>query len=636
MLQRIRDSLQAKRWVAGTVLGALALVFAAWGAYGIVDLSIGTGNYAARVNGEKISAKDAQEGWQRRQQEYEQQFQNEIPAAMKTGLQEQFLEDLVRERLISEHSRDLGYRVSDDMVQQEIHRFPRFLGTDGKYSEQNARYALAQMGMTEEEFIAAIRGQMETSQITMGLRSSEFVTPTEKARLQKLASEQRELRYAVIKPDKFAAEAKIDDAAIDEYYKSHQASFMTAEYVQLAYGELRLDQLASQVQVSDEELQAEYEKTKGAYVQPEERHVRHILIEAAQDDAAAQKKAQEAYAEAKSAPDFGAVAKKLSQDAGSASQGGDLGWMRRDAPTDKAFLDAVFAMNAGEIRGPVKTESGYHIIQLVEVQPGKTKTLEEARPELEAQVRKAKAGESFGDVQEQLQQRIEQPNADFEAIAKEFQLTTGEVAQFERGKGGAPLGDSPELDEAVFSSAVLDEHRIGGPVALGEDRLVLVKALKHEKPAPKPLAAVRDEIVATLRKQAGDAGAAKAAEAARARLEIGTPFDQVAREAGVTAEPAHFVSRDDPSVPQGIREAVFRAPRPAAGKALYRTATLDTGGAAVVAVTAVRTEPNPDPNLLARQQQGVAQHTGVVDGEVYLTELRRTAKVSKNPKVFSE
>jgi peptidyl-prolyl cis-trans isomerase D len=635
MLQRIRDSLQAKRWVAGTVLGALALVFAAWGAYGIVDLSIGTGNYAARVNGDKISVKEAQEGWQRRQQELEQQFKNEIPASMKSGLQDEFLENLVQQRLIAEHSKDLGYRVSDDMVQQEIHRLPAFLGADGNYSEQNARFALAQMGMNEDQFVNTLRSQLEVSQIAEGLRSSEFVTPTEMTRLKKLASEQREVRYAVITPEKFIAEAKVDEAAIDAYYKANQAHIMTPETVQLAYAELRLEQLASQIQVSDEELKAEYEKAKGSYVQPEERHVRHILIEAGKDDAAAQKKAQAAYEQAKSAPDFAAVAKKLSQDVGSASQGGDLGWMRRDAPTDKAFVDAVFAMQAGEIRGPVKTESGYHIIQLVEIEPGKTKTLEEARPELEAQVRKAKAGESFGDVQEQLQQRIEQPNADFDAIAKDFHLASGEV-QFERGKGAPQLGDTPELEEAVFSSPVLDEHRIGGPVALGDDRLVMVKALKHEKPAPKPLTAVRDEILTTLRKQQGEQAAAKAAEAARARLEIGTPFDQVAKEAGITADAAHFVSRDDPSVPQGIRAAVFSAPRPAAGKALYRTATLDTGGAAVVAITGVREEPNPDPGLVARQQQNVALHTGAVDGDVYLKELRRTAKVSKNPKAFAE
>src|SRR5262249_6428963 len=163
--------------------------------------------------------------------------------------------------------------------------------------------------------INTLRSQLEVSQIAQGLRSSEFVTPTEKARLKKLASEQREARYAVIKPDKYIADAKIEDAAVDAYYKANQARFMTPESVQLAYAERRVDQLASQIQASDEELKAEYEKSKGAYVQPEERHVRHILIEAGKDDAAAQKKAQAAYDAAKSAPDFGEIAKKLSQDA---------------------------------------------------------------------------------------------------------------------------------------------------------------------------------------------------------------------------------------------------------------------------------------------------------------------------------
>jgi peptidyl-prolyl cis-trans isomerase D len=632
MLQRIRDGLQAKRWVAGSVLGALALVFAAWGAYGIVDISIGSGNYAAKVNGEKISVKEAQEGWQRQQQAYEQQFRNELPAEMKAGLQERFLEGLVRDTLIASHSQKLGYRVSDDMVRAEVQSNPRFQ-VEGQYSPDAARYALAQIGMSEFEFENALRAQLQRSQVAQGLRISEFMTPAEKARLQKLESEQREVRYATISPDKFAAAAKIDDAAVEAYYKANQARFMTPEFVQLVYGELRLDQVASQVQISDEELKAEYDKSKDSYVQPEQRHVRHILIESGQDDAAAQKKAQEAFAEAKAAKDFGAVAKQYSQDAGSAAQGGDLGWIKRDA-FDKAFTDAAFTMSVGEVRGPVKTSYGYHVIKVDEIQPGKTRTLEEVRPEIEAALRKAKAANSFGDVQEQIQQKVEQPGADFDALVKEFNLQTGEVAQFERGKGGGALGDSPELEDVAFSSPVVDEHKIGGPVALGEDRLVLVKALQHAKPTPKPLASVHDEIVATLRKDQANQAAARAADAARARLEIGTPFDQVAKEAGVTADAAHFISRDDPSVPQQIRSLVFQAPRPVDGKPLYRSTPLETGGAAFIAVSAVRTEPSSDPSLVARQQQDATLRHGEGDAMAYMDELRRAATVSKNPKAF--
>src|SRR5262249_25586273 len=153
--------------------------------------------------------------------------------------------------------------------------------------------------------------------------------------------------------------------------------------------------------------------------------------------------------------------------------------------------------------------------------------LEEARADIDAQIRKDKAADLFGNAQEQIQQKLEQPGADVNAIAKELHLQTGEVAQFERGKGGAPLGDAAELEEAVFSNAVLDEHKIGGPVALGEDRLVIVKALNHKKPEPKPLASVRDEIVAAIRKEQGMQAAAAAVEAARSKLNAGTSFDEV-------------------------------------------------------------------------------------------------------------
>ena len=149
MLQRIRDSLQAKRWLAGSVLGALAVVFAAWGAYGIVDISVGGGNYAAKVNGEKISVQEAQEGWQRQQQVYEQQFRNELPAEMKAGLQDRFLEELVKDTLLATHSHKLGYRVGDQLVHDQIRENPRFQ-IEGKYSPDAARYALAQIGMSAE------------------------------------------------------------------------------------------------------------------------------------------------------------------------------------------------------------------------------------------------------------------------------------------------------------------------------------------------------------------------------------------------------------------------------------------------------------------------------------------------------
>jgi peptidyl-prolyl cis-trans isomerase D len=171
-------------------------------------------------------------------------------------------------------------------------------------------------------------------------------------------------------------------------------------------------------------------------------------------------------------------------------------------------------------------------------------------------------------------------------------------------------------------------------VAVGEDRLVLVKALKHEKSTPKPLASVRDEIVAAIRKEKGNEAAVKAADAARAKLEAGTPFDQVAKDLAVTADAPHFIGRDDPSIPVPIRDAVFKSPKPANGKGIYRSIPLETGGAALVAITGVRAEPSANPELQARQRREVLVRHGQGDAAAYMDELRRSAAVSKNPKAF--
>ena len=186
-----------------------------------------------------------------------------------------------------------------------------------------------------------------------------------------------------------------------------------------------------------------------------------------------------------------------------------------------------------------------------------------------------------------MQSKLEQPGADLNALAKQFNLQTGEAARFVRGAGGPPLGVAQPLQEMVFGDSPLGIGHLGGPVLLGDDRLVIVKVLEHRKPQVKPLAEVRDGIVAVMRKQRGTDAALEAAQAARAKLEAGTSFDDVARELGVPADPARFIGRGDPSVPAQLRETVFAAPKPG-DKPVYRAVKLETGGAALVAITKLR------------------------------------------------
>ena len=631
MLQRIRDSLQGQKWLAYLLLGALALVFAAWGAYGIVNLNFGGANYAAEANGSKISLEDARNVWLRQQSMWQQRLGGaELPQPLRTRLQDQVLESLIRRALITERSHDLGYRVSNQALLEAVQAEPAFQ-VDGKYDPQAAKAALAQAGVSLDTYTQQLRTDLQQLQLEGGIRASDFVTSSELTRLTDLEDQQREVRYLVLPADRFRASAAIDDTAVQAYYKQHLAQYMRPESADLQYGELRLEALAAQQQVSDADLHAAYEKEKSRLEVPEKRHARHILI-TGKDDAAALALAQQVLSQAKSGKDFGELAKQYSQDPGSAQNGGDLGWAERSTFV-KPFADALFGMSAGEIAGPVKTQYGYHIIRLEEIQRGKSKSFEEARPELEAQLRRARATDRFGEIQEQLQAKLAEPNGDLNALAQQYNLQHGEVKEFVKGAGGVPFGAAPQLQELLFGDPPLAAGKLGGPALLGDDRLVIFKVLEHRAPAPKPLAEVRDSIVAAITKEEGTHAALGAAQRARDELLKGASFDTVALELKVSADPAHFIGRNDPSVPAQVREAAFALAKPA-GKPEYEALALNDGGAALLAVSAVRTAPTHEAEAQSGRVQQESERLGTAAALAYVEEVRRTASVRKNPKAF--
>ncbi len=619
MLQRIRDNLHGP--LAYFILGAIALVFVAWGAYGIVDVGIGQGAYAAKVNGEKIPLETVRQAWIDQQAQIARAFGGEIPPDRKAQLQQSVLEGLIARAVIDNRVHDLGYRVTDEQVKAAIEQETAFQ-IDGKYSASIAKARLAQAGLTVPAFEADLRSSLARQQLQRAIGVSDFVTPKEFDRIVALEDEQREVSYVLLTAAEFAP-ASIDAAAVRAYYDANQQNYMTTESVRLAYGELRAEQAAAHVVVVDEDLRALYAENKDRYAEPERRRARHILV-------ADEKTAQDVLAQLKAGKDFAALAKEFSKDTVSAANGGDLGFATRTTFVEP-FAEAVFGMKVGETRGPVKTQYGYHVVQLEAIQPGKTKSFEEARPELEAQYRREKSADRFGDAQEALQTRLEAPGVTLDALKQEFGLATGEVETFERGKGGGVLGDNPALQDLVFSDVVLNQGRVGGPVALGEDRLVVVKVLEHRKPAARPLEEVQASIVATMQREKGLAAARAAADAALKRLQAGEAFAVV--ESGRKIDGPRYIARTDPSAPAAVRTRVFSTPRPD-GKAIYEVVPTDDG-AAVVAVLGVRAD---SATLTAEARQDRLQQMlgrlGSADILAYVAEARRKASVSVNPKAF--
>jgi peptidyl-prolyl cis-trans isomerase D len=556
MLQNIRDKLQGQKWLTYLLLGALALVFAAWGAYGIVDVGLNTTSYAAKVNGEEIPATEINQTWQQQQPQLLQAFGGTLTDAQRTQFQQRLLDTAVRGLAATQYAKKLGFRVSDAQITQAFQSEQAFQ-VDGKFNAQAARARLAQAGITARAYEDDLRRGLLQNQLVGALGGTDFLTAAESKRLLALLDEERELRFALLQPAAFAGAAPIEPAAIEAYYKANSDEFTVPESVRLAYAELSVADAAQGVTVSDEQLRSRYERDKASYVQPETRRASHILIAAqgAADDAQAKVQAQQLYQRIKSGADFAALAQESSTDTASAAKGGDLDWAGRDVYV-KEFADQLFAMQQGQVSEPVKTQFGYHIIRLDGVRAAAGRSFDDVRGELAAALRNELAIEQFNSRQDQLQERLERAGSNLDQLVQEFGLRRGEVAQFERGAGGLPLGSDADLNRAVFSDAALNQRRVGGPLQLGEDRVTIFQVLDHRAPTVQPLDAVRAQIVATLQRERGTAAALLAAEAAAKRLQAGESFEVVAAALKVTPEPKRYAGRAAPDTCGSARHRI--------------------------------------------------------------------------------
>jgi peptidyl-prolyl cis-trans isomerase D len=635
MLQRIRDGLHGRKWLAWVALFPIALIFVFWGGSNSVDLGGVSSTDAAKVNDEKIPASEAAEAWSQMQSRWSQQFGTDIPAEQRAKMQDNILEQLILQKLIETRLREEKYRVSDAKVLAEFQSIPAFHGPDGKFDANTARSVLRQAGMDEQEFFNERRSQLLVSQLQQGIGGSYFLTQAESRRLYNLENEEREVQYVQLPAEKFSGTEPVDEAAVKAYYAKNGDRFMTTEYVALEYAELRLEQLATQVVPTEEDLKKLYEDNRANYVLDEQRRTRHIVIPVSNDDdAAALKQAQAVLAEARAGKDFAELAKKYSKDP-TAAEGGELGFVGKNDFAGP-IGDTLFAMKVGDIAGPVKSQFGYHILKLEEIQAAEVKPFEAVRAELDSQFRTDRAAQLFGEREDAINDAVEKGDADLDKIAKDLGLTRGSVAEFRRGGGGEPLGSGVDLQQAVFSDTTLNQGKIGGPVALGEDRLVIFKIASHHKAEVKPLEQVRAEIEGLLRHERGVAAAKAAVDAAMAKLAAGEKLDAIASGWSVTAEPAKFVSRGDPSIPAALRTALFEAPRPT-DKPVVKTATLDDGASVVFVVTRTRVaETSANPQLAQQVNASLLQRAATGDVAAYVNEARRKAKIVKNPGVFEQ
>jgi peptidyl-prolyl cis-trans isomerase D len=630
MLQSIHDKL--KGWVAGVVLGAIALVFVFWG----INWTLSAPTYAAKVNGTEISSNEVRQTYQQQLAQMERQSNVPLDDAMRNEIKRRVLDEYVNSEALVTRADDLGYRVSDSELLAEMSKVPAFQ-VDGKFDQAHALAVLNAQGRSVSEIEGLFRRDAKLRQLDTALNASSFATPTELKEFRALTRQQRELAWLTLSAAKYAASAAPDDAAIKAYYDAHKSEYMTPETVNLRYVELSLAQLESKVSVDDAQLKAFYEeqktKTPDRFLQAEQRRVRHILLSVndPKEDAVVKLKAQGILKRAEGGEDFSKLAKEFSQDPGSAAQGGDLGWSEKKIFVGP-FADAAFSMKVDEIRGPVKTQFGYHILKLDGIQPPMVKTFEQSKTELETEYKRNEAERLFNNAQDQLADAALQNATDIESVAKKAGLTVQDIANFSRNDGGGALGKVPAVIDAAFSQDVLD-GRLSPIVEVEKGRGVVLRATDHKVPQQKPLEAVRADVVGAWKTQRGVELAAAAAADAVKRLNAGESWDAVAKSLGLTGQAPKFIARSDQDVPMEIRTTAFRAPKPAQ-KSIYENLSFANGDAAVLAFSAVREDPNAAIAKDADIRRQFATQIASSEAQSYALAARADAKVTLNPKAI--
>jgi peptidyl-prolyl cis-trans isomerase D len=622
MLQRIHDGLG--KWVVVAVLGLIAFSFVFWG----IDFGLtGVSTFAARVNGEEVPLTEFDRELQARQNQYQQLTRSELSEDMRRELRRAVIEDLVRQTALKQRVEEQGYRVSDERLTQSIRDIAAFQ-VDGQFSMDVYQGLLANQGLTPLGFEALQRESLEIGDLQNGIAASTFLTPAEFRRYIELYNQRREVAYALFEVEAFSGDVTIDDAAIAAHYENNQASYQTTETVDLEYIELALADIAATVEVTEEELRKAYEEERVRFETAEERRASHILIEVPEgEDDAARATAESVLTRLRNGEEFAAVAAEVSADAGTKTQGGDLGWIARGMLAGP-FEDALFALQVGELSAPVRTEFGFHIIRLDELRAGEVQPFEAVREELASETRMRLAENEFYDRANELGEAAFDAYDELASVATATGLPLKTLKGFPRTGDPNAFANSAAVVQAAFAEEIVDSGRNSEIVELADDHVLVLRVAAHQVPTAKPLDEVREQIREELVRQRAQQLAEEAAQAFLNAIETGgDPAEAAAMHSG-TWMPAAWVTRTDTSVPTEVLSTAFAMPK-TSGAPQREMIALSNGGQAVIVVTNVEPgEPTSMPQSEREQrQQQLADQAARAELTGYVGNLREAANV---------
>lgn len=611
MLQGFRNH---KRWMMAVIIGPISIAFVATGVYSYSRSNAGD-NLLAVVGGSKILP----EQFDQVKREQLDQLRQQMGDAFKSDILDNqearaaLLARMISERALAVEVAKEGIVVSRDQAINVIKSAGSFQ-INGKFDPELYKRFLASQGKTDEGFVAELQRSLANELMVNNVQATSPVAKATAEQLNKLLREQREVKVLVFPAQQYMGSVQVTEDQAKAYYDSHASEFVSPETEKVQYVVLTPEQFKS-AKPTEDEVKTYYEQNVKRFAAPEQRRARHILIGFGSDEKAAQKEAEDLAAQLRAKPDtFAEVAKAKSIDKGSAVAGGDLGWFGKGAMVP-AFEQAVFAAKKSEIVGPVKTEFGYHIIQVTDTKGGEVPPLSQIRGRIEAEYGQQMAQKKYAESADGFSNMVyEQPDS-LQPVIDRYGLTPVTVENVTKNGLNPATENGKYLNahmiDLLFSSEAINEKRNTQAIEVAPNVLVAGRVLEHKAAATMPFEEVKGRITEKLRAEAALSAAKQAGEKKLAELQK-SPSD-----AGFTG--SAWVSRQEPmGQPAKLITAELRIP----ADKLPAYTGVELGGAYVISrVTAAKVPEFTEDELKAASRELSRLH-GAAETQSYLTALQ--------------
>ena len=624
MLQNIREKFTGT--FALVILGLLAVpfVFVGVGA----NYNFLGGSFAAQVDGEEIGL-----GY------FEARYREVVAgnpqlatasAEQRQQVREQLLDQLIYEQLFENFLNESGYRISDEQVVKRIRQFPEFIGEGGEFDRVAYNEALAAQGISDADFERSQRNQLRREQLQLSMSATGLMTPAEYRRYINLALEQRLVTTATFSPDSITDTIEIADDAITAYYNDNPTMFQLPETADVEYAMINRADVAANIEVSEQDLQTFYEENQFRYLQDEQREASHILFTFGDDEDAAEAEAAEVLARARAGESFADLAAEFSDDAGTAQNGGSFGALTRTQFPGELGA-SIFALNEGDIDGPIRTNFGFHIVKLDRVLPQGSLPLAQVRSELITEIRERQADDAFRTLENDLGNALFD-TPDLAAAAATAGLEVQTATGITRS-GGEPFGSNQIAIDTIFEPGVLSGGQTSDLVELDNERVAVFRVVRYNEATRQPLDDVREQIRGILVANETERLLNQRAEALLMQVEAGAEFRGTAEAAGAEVSAPLLLSRQDPSAADpAVLYSVFAAGRPDELQPVRNVVRNTAGGYTVYSLDAVL-PGRPESIPLAERSTTKdfrAQASGRADFTAFLLSLREEADVVIN------